>query len=103
MTPVYFIRILLWIDQRNREQEQKTFEAFHHMVCQASGQNESGQTISMVQQVASIYQLQKYKQYDFAAIPVLELMQFEFKDKQKDERSEYLDKAIDYTLQVLKQ
>ncbi|WP_409421299.1 hypothetical protein ABHF91_16375 [Pseudaeromonas sp. ZJS20] len=96
----FAVGLIKWIDQRNREQEQKQFEAFHKMVCIASGVNESGQTVKMVQQIAAIYQLQAYKQYAFAAVPVLELLLFEY-DSAKDSRTQHLDKAIKETLYVL--
>ena len=98
----FVVGLVKWIDQRNREQEQKTFEAFHQMVCRASGKNENGQIISMLQQIAAIYQLQKYKQYAFASLPVLELMKFENDNQEKDIRQNHLDKAIDETITVLK-
>jgi len=100
----FIVGLIKWIDQRNREQEQKTFEAFHKMVCRASGSDENKQTISMAEQIASIYQLQKYKQYAFASLPVMELLKFEFDkmvDKKPDDRSAHLKKAIDSTIGVL--
>lgn len=96
----FAIGLIKWIDQRNREQDQKQYEAFHKMVCIASGVNESGQTIKMIQQLAAIYQLQAYKQYAFASIPVLELMKFEYGSPQ-DERMKHLHSAIEKTLTVL--
>ena len=96
----FIIGLVKWIDQRNREQEQKQYEAFHKMVCIASGVDESGKKVKMVQQIAAIYQLQAYKQYAFASIPVLELMQFEY-SKAKDERSEYMEKALNKTIAAL--
>jgi len=96
----FIIGLIKWIDQRNREQEQSQFAAFHKMVCIASGVDESGKTVKMVQQVAAIYQLQAYKQYSFASIPVLQLMQFEF-EKVNDERSSYFEKALRETIEVL--
>ncbi len=65
----FLIGLLKWIDQRKIEQEQRQCDAFHRMVCIASGVDETGRTIKMVQQVAAIYQLQAYKQYAFAAVP----------------------------------
>ena len=96
----FVVGFVKWIDQRNREQEQKQYAAFHRMVCIASGVDEAGKTIKMVQQIAAIYQLQAYRQYSFAAIPVLELMQFEL-IKAKDERSSHMEKALRETIEVL--
>jgi hypothetical protein len=79
----FVIGLFKWIDQRNREQEQKTYEAFHRMVC-----------------IAAIYQLQAYKQYAFASIPVLQLMQFDY-GSQKDPRSSHMEIALRKTIEVL--
>lgn len=98
----FMIGLIKWIDQRNREQLQKEYEAFHKMVCIASGVDESGRVVKMAQQVAAIYQLQVYKQYAFASVPVLELMRFEYEHGNQDERSKHLFKALDTTIGALK-
>jgi hypothetical protein len=98
----FAVGLIKWIDQRNREQEQKQYEAFHKMVCIASGTDESGRTVKMVQQIAAIYQLQAYKQYAFASVPVLELMKFEYSKSNQDERAEHMFNALNETLQSLK-
>ncbi len=96
----FVIGLIKWIDQRNREQEQKQYEAFHKMVCIAAGIDEDGKTVKMVQQIAAIYQLQTYKKYAFASIPVLKLMQFEY-SKAKDERSNHMEMALSKTIEEL--
>ena len=96
----FMIGLIKWIDQRNREQEQKIFSAFHRMVCLASGVDESGETVTMLQQIAAIYQLQAYKKYSYASIPVLKLMQFE-SEKIEDERNSFLQKALSETIEIL--
>ena len=98
----FVIGLFQWIDQRNREQKQKEYEAFHRMVCLASGVGESGESIRMVQQIAAIYQLRAYKQYAFASVPVLELMQFEWGQiHDKDVRSDHMEKAVSETISAL--
>ncbi|UTW65586.1 hypothetical protein KFE94_13105 [bacterium SCSIO 12643] len=102
---VFLIGLFKWIDQRNREIENRLYQAFHQTICRASGKDEEGRIITMLQQVASIYQLQRFKQYSFAAIPVLELMKFENTKNQEfntDDRNKYLIKAIDETINHLK-
>lgn len=96
----FIVGLIKWIDQRNREEEQKQSEAFHKMVCLASGVDESGNSIRVVQQIAAIYQLQIYKKYSFASIPVLEQMKLEYTALQ-DERSKSLIVALDKTIAVL--
>ncbi|MEH8165500.1 hypothetical protein [Aeromonas allosaccharophila] len=98
----FVIGLFKWIDQRARDQEQRVYEAFHKMVCLASGADESGRTVKMVQQIAAIYQLQRYKQYAFASIPILKLMQFEFSHcKDNEPRSKHLEQALKTTIYVL--
>ena len=96
----FTIGLIKWIDQRNREQQQKEYEAFHRMVCVASGVDEAGKKLRMVQQIAAIYQLQAYRQYAFASVPVLKLLQFEY-GKAQDERQNYMDSALSETIKVL--
>ncbi len=97
----FVIGLFKWIDQRNRDQEEKQYQSFHKMVCLASGTDESGRAIKMVQQVAAIYQLQRYKQYAFASIPVLELLLYETGEA-RDSRLVHLKKAMDETLAKLR-
>ena len=96
----FLIGLLKWIDQRKTEQEQRQYEAFHRMVCIASGVDETGRTIKMVQQVAAIYQLQAYKQYAFASVPVLQQMRFEF-GMLGDPRAVGLETALSKSIEVL--
>ncbi len=98
----FVIGLIKWIDQRNREQQQKHYEAFHQMVLLASGIDGNRQTIKMVQQIAAIYLLQSYKDFAFASVPVLELMLFEY-GNQSDPRSEHMIKAIKSTIHALKE
>lgn len=80
------IGLLKYLDQRNREQSEKTFAAFHNMVCRAAGQRERGGNLPFTQQLAAIYQLQKYKEYSYASIPVLKYMKEDFESKEEDPR-----------------
>lgn len=96
----FLIGLLKWIDQRKTEQEQRQYEAFHRMVCIASGVDETGRTIKMVQQVAAIYQLQAYKQYAFASVPVLQQLRFEL-GAPNDPRASYIDTALSKTIEAL--
>lgn len=96
----FLIGLLKWIAQRKTEQEQRQYEAFHRMVCIASGVDETGRIIKMVQQVAAIYQLQAYKQYAFAAVPVLQQLQFEL-GTPTDPRAGYIETALNKTIEAL--
>ena len=98
----FVIGLFQWIDQRNREQEQKQYEAFHKMVGLASGIGDRGETIKMLQQIAAIYQLQAYKKYAFASIPVLKALQFEIESSDVQSiRDTSLKKALNETIEVL--
>ncbi|MDE3272124.1 hypothetical protein [Pseudoalteromonas sp. G4] len=98
----FMIGLVKWIDQRNREQEQKHYDAFHKMVLIASGIDENGKTVKMVQQIAAIYQLQAFTKFAFASIPVLELMKFEY-GEHTDPRGKHMSKALDSTINKLKE
>ncbi|WP_369959960.1 hypothetical protein [Pseudomonas benzenivorans] len=97
----FMIGLIKWIDQRNREREQKHYDAFHRMVLIASGVDENGKTVKMAQQIAAIYQLQEFKRLAFASIPVLELMQFEYGEA-NDPRANHMTKALTNTINALK-
>ncbi|MDR7307755.1 hypothetical protein [Rhodoferax saidenbachensis] len=96
----FLVGLLKWIAQRKTEQEQRQYEAFHRMVCIASGVDETGRVIKMAQQVAAIYQLQAYKQYAFAAIPVLQQLRFEL-GAPTDPRADYIETALNNTIKAL--
>lgn len=97
----FVVGLVKWIDQRNREQEQKHYEAFHKMVGIASGVDETGKAVKAIQQVAAIYQLQHYKKYAFAAIPILKQLEFEFARAGDDPRNVYMKEAIRNTIDAL--
>ena len=97
----FMIGLIKYIDQRNREQEQRHYDAFHKMVLIASGIDENGKTIKMVQQIAAIYQLQAFTKFSFASIPVLELMKFEYAE-QVDPRGNHMITALDSSINELK-
>lgn len=97
----FIVGMYKWLDERRTDREERQYQSFHRMVCLASGADESGQTIKMPQQLAAIYQLQRYKQYAFASVPVLEHLLKEMKEE-SDPRVADLNKAIDETIQKLR-
>jgi hypothetical protein len=42
----FVIGLIKWIDQRNRDQEEKQYQSFHKMVCLASGTDENLEELS---------------------------------------------------------
>jgi len=91
----FIIGLLKWIDSRNRDIKQKEYESFHQMIKYASGVNDSENTIQRAQQLAAIYQLQMYKEYSFATIPILE-------DLKESLTHDTLLKAINITIESLR-
>lgn len=98
-----------WLDQRNRELEERQSQSFHKMACLASGADESGKTVQLAQQLAAIYQLQRYKKYSFASIPTLQYVLHDLSkghDSQQLSESQnlklgYVTRAINETLAKL--
>ena len=98
----FVIGLLKWLDQRKREQEDKHYESFHRMISLASGASDSGMAVKMAQQVAAIYQLQRYPEYKFASIPVLQMLQENFKNpRDQHEGDKHVITAINETLKLL--
>jgi hypothetical protein len=79
----FVLSLAKWLDQRRQEREQKTHLAFHKMICLASGRSDDGKPVSTAQQTAAIYQLQNYKSYAFAALPVLALINDDLQQAQQ--------------------
>lgn len=96
----FLVGWIKYVDQRRREQSAKEFEAFHIMVSRAAGEREGGGAVPLTQQLAAIYQLQKYKEYSYASIPVLSFIR-ESVANQADPRVKWLLSAIDETVKEL--
>ena len=96
----FVIGLLKWIDERRREREERQYQSFHKMVCLASGTDEAGRIIKMPQQLAAIYQLQRYRQYAFAAVPVLQVLLDDVGDAE-DPRAPHLRRALKDTIAKL--
>lgn len=97
----FIIGLIKWIDNRNLEQEQKQCEGFHKMICLVSGVNESGKTVKLAQQIAAIYQLQRFKKYSYAIIPSLEILLRQSNHLEKNEDTKSLIIAFEKTINVL--
>ena len=97
----FAIGLVKYIDQRNREENTKRYELFRELIKQIAGTTGNPMTL----QLASIYQLQAFKEYSFASIPILEFVRSQLVEDQndrKDKRSEPISKAIDETLTALR-
>jgi hypothetical protein len=60
----------------------------------------SAHKLPLTQQIAAIYELQHFKDYAYASVPILEHLRAVFSDT-KDPRASPLIKAIDDTLKAL--
>ena len=61
----------------------------------------SANKLPLTQQIAAIYELQHFKEYSYASVPILEHLREVFADA-KDPRALPLIQAIDATLKTLK-
>jgi hypothetical protein len=61
-----------YFDQRKREYEITRFDQFQTVMNLASGRTKEGQTITDVQQAASILQLGNFKEFRHQILPILD-------------------------------
>jgi hypothetical protein len=91
-----------YLDQRRREERTKRFELFHDLMGRVSAEAGSpGHKLALTQQIAAIYELQHFREYAYASLPILEHLREVFDDT-KDPRSSPLLLAIDDTVTALK-
>ena len=97
----FTVGFIKYLDQRNREERTKRYELFHDLMRRISAQGEKpGDGLPLTQQLAAIYELQHFKEYAYAAIPILEHVQSHFAQSKS---AEPLLKAISNTLTELRQ
>jgi len=96
----FVIGLVKYIDQRNREERTKRFELYHDLMRRVAAHGERpDETIPLTQQVAAIYELQHFKEYAYASVPILENERNVFTERKGPA---LILKAIDETLKVLK-
>ena len=77
----FCIGLIKYLDQRKREEKNKSFELFHDLMRRVSGQGEKpGDTLPVTQQLAAVYELQHFKEYSYASIPILLYLQTRLPD-----------------------
>ena len=97
----FIVGFIKYLDQRNREERTKRYELFHDLMRRISAQGEKpGDGLPLTQQLAAIYELQHFKEYSYAATPILEHIQTHFAESKS---AEPLLKAITSTLIELRQ
>ena len=69
----FVVGLLKYLDQRNREERTKRFESFPALMGRVSAETEgSVHKLPLTQQVAAVYELQHFKDYAYASVPILE-------------------------------
>ena len=97
----FIVGFIKYLDQRNREERTKRYELFHDLMRRVSAQGEKpGDGLPLTQQLAAVYELQHFKEYAYAAVPILEHVQTHFA---QSKAAEPLLKAITATITKLRQ
>ena len=96
----FVVGLIKYLDQRNREERTKRFELFHDLMRRVSARGDgANETLPLTQQVAAVYELQHFKEYSYASIPILEHMRTDFTEKKAPV---LLLQAVDDTLKSLR-
>jgi hypothetical protein len=68
----FVVGLIKYIDQRNREERTKRFELYHDLMRRVAAKGEGADKgLPLTQQVAAIYELQHFKDYAYASVPIL--------------------------------
>lgn len=98
----FVVGFIKYVDQRNREERTKRYELFHDLMRRVSARGEtSSDGLPLTQQLAAIYELQHFKEYSYASIPILEHLRMHFAGA-PPQASAALLTAIDATLAKLR-
>ncbi len=96
----FVVGFIKYLDQRNREERTKRYELFHDLMRRVSGIGEKpSDGLPLTQQLAAVYELQHFKEYAYAAVPILEYVQTDFV---QDKAAKPLLKAIADTITKLR-
>jgi len=98
----FVVGLVKYLDQRKREERTTRFKMFHDLMGPIVARGERpNEGLALSQQVAAVYELQHFKDYSYASVPILEDMRARWeKDR---ETPQLLLRAIDDTLKVLRQ
>jgi hypothetical protein len=95
----FVVGFIKYIDQRNREEHTKRFELYHDLMRRVAAKGEgTDRGLPMTQQVAAVYELQHFKEYAYASVPIRQHVRTEFTDKNAPP---LLLNAIDETIRAL--
>jgi len=95
----FVVGFIKYLDQRNREERTRRFELYHDLMRRVSAKGEgTNDGLPLTQQVAAVYELQHFKEYAYASVPILKHARAEFTDKNAPP---LLLNAIDETIRAL--
>jgi hypothetical protein len=95
----FMVGFIKYLDQRNREERTKRFELYHDLMRRVAGKGEGIEKgLPLTQQVAAIYELQHFREYAYASLPILGHLRTEFADKNPPP---VFSSAIDETIKAL--
>jgi len=98
----FIVGLVKYLDQRKREELTTRFKTFHELMGPIVARGERpNEGLALSQQVAAVYELQHFKDYSYASVPILEDLRARW-GKEK-ETPQLLLRAIDDTLKVLQQ
>ena len=96
----FVIGFVKYLDQRAREDRTKRYELFHGLMRHISAYGATkDEGIPLTQQLAAIYELRHFKEYAYAAIPILEHLKDVYSGRSAPS---VLLKAIDDTIVTLR-
>jgi hypothetical protein len=95
----FVVGLVKYLDQRNREERTKRFELYHDLMRRISAQGDRpNEGLPLTQQVAAVYELQHFKDYTYASLPILKHLREIFEEKKVPP---VLMNAIDETITAL--
>ena len=69
----FIVGLVKYLDQRKREERTTRFKTFHELMGPIVARGErSNEGLALSQQVAAVYELQHFKDYSYASVPILE-------------------------------
>lgn len=97
----FVVGLWKYLDQRAREERTRRFEVYHDLMRRISAFEETGaEGLPLTQQCAAIYELQHFKDYSYASIPILTDLRQYYMAKASSAPSVLLT-ALDASLQAL--
>jgi hypothetical protein len=95
----FVVGFVKYVDQRNREERTKRSELYHDLMRRVAAKGAGAdKALPLTQQVAAVYELQHFKEYAYASVPILKHTRTEFTEKNAPP---LLLNAIDETIRAL--